>query len=173
MLVCTKGGECEGRNREERRADQSREEEKEKKEAKSELMVRAGKQARNERRSLACARTNNRSDLSPLFCLFVPAFIPPPSSLHPSPNRVSYPLCFPPPPHTRSLSSLSVCPRPPLPVLVRALPPLAHLASTLRLGAIAANQTVYPSLISTLPHGGLLPPQNNESGPERGATAGI
>lgn len=94
--------------------------------------------------SSVCAQTTGA--ICRLF--FVSTFIPPPPSVHPSPNRVSYPL---------SLSSLSACPRPPLPVLMHALPPLAHLSSTLCLGAIAANQTVYPSLISTLPHGASAP----------------
>lgn len=57
----------------------------------------------------------------------------------------------------RSLSSPSVCPLPPLPVFMLSFPSLAHLSSILCLGAIAANQTVYPSLISTLPHGGSCP----------------
>lgn len=56
-----------------------------------------------------------------------------------------------------TLSSPSVCPLPPLPVFMLSFPSLAHLSSILCLGAIAANQTVYPSLISTLPHGGSCP----------------
>lgn len=84
--------------------------------------------------------TNNSSDLSP-FCLHVHA---PLLSLHPFPNRFSYPLAL----SSLLLFALSH----PSPIFMLSLPSLAHLSSTLCLGAIAANQTVYPALISTLPH---------------------
>lgn len=80
------------------------------------------------------------------FCLHV---YPPPLSLLPSPNRFSHPLAL--------SSLLAFCPLPALHVFILSLPSLAHLSSTLCLGAITANQTVYPSLISALPHGAPAP----------------
>lgn len=102
-------GECEGRNGDDKLTDQVHEGEIKRN------RVKTNKRARNERKSLVCLCTN-RSDLSPPF--FVSVFIPPPPSVHPSPNRVSYPLsllsfCLPPPApprsHARSSSSSSSC----------------------------------------------------------------
>lgn len=112
---------------------------------KEELTVReTDKQAEIREKDFSSVHRNNMSDLSPLFvCMFILHLYPPP------PNRFSYPL---------ALSSLLLfCPLPPLPVFMLSLPSLAHLSSTLCLGAIAANQTVYPSLISALPHGAPAP----------------
>lgn len=109
-----------------------------------------GKQAKMRKKPFLRAHehvhTNNRSDLSPLFvCMFILhlyPFIPPPTgSLILSLSLLSF--CF-------ALSRPSL-------VLCFSLPSLAHLSSTLCLGAIAANQTVYPSLISALPHGAPAP----------------
>lgn len=100
----------------------------------------------------ACAQTcahKQQERFVASFCLHV---YPPPPSLHPSPNRFSYPL---------SLSSLCFALSHTSP-----LPSLAHLSSIHRcLGAIAANQTVYPSLISALPHGGSCPLKTMRVGP--------
>lgn len=121
-------------------------------EKKEELTVRkTDKQAEmRDKASPACTLTRTRQQQERFVASFCLHVYPPPLSLHPSPNRFSYPLAL-------SLSSPSVCPLPPLPVFMLSLPSLAHLSSTLCPGAIAANQTVYPSLISTLPHGAPAP----------------
>lgn len=108
------------------------------------------------KKNIACVHTNlytnNRSDLSPFFlCMFILHLL----SLYPFSNRFSYPprllLCF--------CFLFLPYPTPPRFCFFNAFlfPSLAHLCGTPCLGAIAANQTVYPSLISALPHGGFCP----------------
>lgn len=119
-MVCTKGGECEYRNREERHTHQGHEEEKKKK-----------RQTRADGEHKHTNKPEMRGKASPVHVQTTGAicrlifFLFPCLSLHlhpfiPPPTGSLILSVSPPPPHpSLSPCSLSVCPRPPLPVLVR------------------------------------------------------
>lgn len=101
---------CEGRNWEDKLTDQVHEGEIKKKK----LTVKTNKRGRNERKSLVCLCTNNRSDLSPLFCFRVYPSTSirsslPQQGLLSSLSLLSFCLPSPAPPrsHARSSSSCS------------------------------------------------------------------
>lgn len=101
------------------------------------------------------ARTNNRRDLSPLFVCMI---IPPPLSLHSSPNRFSYPL---------ALSLLSFCLPSPTPPRFCAF--FSFSCSSLQYTVPGGNSSKSNCLSISHQYTasrGLLPPQNNESRPE-------
>lgn len=113
-----KGGECECRNREERHTHEGREEEKGKK---SKTRADGEHKHTNKpamRGKASSVHVQTTGAICRLVFFFVSVFIPPPPSLHPSPNRVSYPLCLSPPPF--SLSLLSFCLPSPAPPRSRA-----------------------------------------------------
>lgn len=131
---------------------------------KEELRQR-GKQANNQkiterrrRKKKHCLRAHKFVHKQERFVAFFSPHVYPPPSIPSSLLQQVFLSCscFP------ASVFLFFCPIPPLPVFffffnAFLFPSLAHLSGTPCLGAIAANQTVYPSLISALPHGGFCP----------------